>query len=574
MLVNYVTGIYKRSKPWAEISDKSCMRSGCHETRMLEGKVKFKKNIHFDHGPHLREMRRGKKLRCTSCHSQIVQGSHISVTEDTCFLCHFKDADGEASLRTCTKCHEPPVPQTGKLVSFNHQMVIEKKLECQKCHGHMQVGDGAVPRSRCSSCHADVDKIKLYDDSALMHRNHITDHKIECRQCHLPIRHFSVSRSEAVRPDCRSCHPEFHSAQLYLFSGQKGIGVPEQPAPMFLAGLNCRACHTHLTFADGFKPKGETVSATAEACVQCHGNGYDKILADWLRQSQTQLTHLTRILAQAEKIVESRKKHSAYAAARKLLDDANYNYNLVKHGVAVHNMTFSFRLLDSAYQGAQKGLKLLGVSQQLPAFHAVTKLVPGECVSCHTGIERKTVTVFGWRFSHFLHLKGQELDCKRCHSMDDKTRHGRLVIDKQGCMNCHHQEKGAADAGEEGCKKCHRIQSAIYSSKLSFSTLAVPNMMIKDVSCTDCHKDDQGRLLRSGKEVCSKCHEKDYEEMFTEWQSDAGELLKRLKEKVEKNKLKKGDPAYDLLLLLQRDGSKGIHNPELVEKLVEEGLNQ
>jgi nitrate/TMAO reductase-like tetraheme cytochrome c subunit len=43
MLVNYFTGVYKRNKPWAEISDESCMRSGCHETRKLEGRVDYKK---------------------------------------------------------------------------------------------------------------------------------------------------------------------------------------------------------------------------------------------------------------------------------------------------------------------------------------------------------------------------------------------------------------------------------------------------------------------------------------------------------------------------------------------------
>ena len=64
--------------------------SGCHETRLLQGKVKFKR-FYFDHKPHLTELRRGKKLRCTSCHSQIVQGDHMKVTESTCFLCHFKE---------------------------------------------------------------------------------------------------------------------------------------------------------------------------------------------------------------------------------------------------------------------------------------------------------------------------------------------------------------------------------------------------------------------------------------------------------------------------------------------------
>ena len=49
-------------------------------------------------------------------------------------------------------------------------------------------------------------------------------------------------------------------------------------------------------------------------------------------------------------------------------------------------------------------------------------------------------------------------------------------------------------------------------------------------------------------------------------------LLNRLREKVKKEKLREGDGAYDLLVLLETDGSKGIHNPELYEKLIQEAL--
>jgi len=66
-LVTYLTEFYKRSKPAAEVSDASCLRAGCHEKRLLSGKEKFER-VYFDHSPHLTEMRRGKKLRCSSCH--------------------------------------------------------------------------------------------------------------------------------------------------------------------------------------------------------------------------------------------------------------------------------------------------------------------------------------------------------------------------------------------------------------------------------------------------------------------------------------------------------------------------
>lgn len=58
-LVNYVTQAYKKTKPMAEVMDASCLRSGCHDTRILQGKVKFGR-VNFDHTPHLTELRRGK----------------------------------------------------------------------------------------------------------------------------------------------------------------------------------------------------------------------------------------------------------------------------------------------------------------------------------------------------------------------------------------------------------------------------------------------------------------------------------------------------------------------------------
>ncbi|HLA41376.1 MAG TPA: NapC/NirT family cytochrome c, partial [Candidatus Glassbacteria bacterium] len=123
-LFKYATQSYRRSKPWAEITDASCLREGCHETRLLEGKVKFKEEITFDHKPHLTELRRGKKLRCTSCHSQIVQGEHISVTASTCFLCHFKGLDSEAQP-SCTHCHEAPMQPPERQVSYDHAQIVE-----------------------------------------------------------------------------------------------------------------------------------------------------------------------------------------------------------------------------------------------------------------------------------------------------------------------------------------------------------------------------------------------------------------------------------------------------------------
>jgi hypothetical protein len=103
-LVKYVTRQYG-TRPWTEVEDASCLREGCHETRLLAGKVQFG-GVEFDHGPHLTSFRRVTRLRCTSCHAQIVQGTHMTVTAGACFLCHFKNAQEVPEMADCRLCHK------------------------------------------------------------------------------------------------------------------------------------------------------------------------------------------------------------------------------------------------------------------------------------------------------------------------------------------------------------------------------------------------------------------------------------------------------------------------------------
>ena len=191
-VVKWATQTYS-SKPFAEIEDGSCLRSGCHSHRLLEGKVVFKRGIIFDHRPHLEQVRRGRQLRCTSCHSQIVVGTHIEVTESTCFLCHFKGKRTERELTPiggCTGCHEPP---SGDVVvgsiRFNHEEVMRRGVHCDKCHLNVIQGEGEAPRERCFTCHNQPEKLERYADTAFVHDFHVAGHNIECARCHSEIQH-------------------------------------------------------------------------------------------------------------------------------------------------------------------------------------------------------------------------------------------------------------------------------------------------------------------------------------------------------------------------------------------------
>ena len=191
-IVKWATQTYN-SKPFAEIGDGSCLRSGCHDRRLLDGRVVYKRGIVFDHKPHLGEVRRGRQLRCTSCHSQIVVGTHIEVTESTCFLCHFKGLKTARELHPiagCTGCHEAP---EGDImlgsVTFNHVDMVRRGVGCQSCHLNVVEGDGEAPRERCFTCHNQPEKLERYADTPFIHDFHVAGKNIECDRCHTAIRH-------------------------------------------------------------------------------------------------------------------------------------------------------------------------------------------------------------------------------------------------------------------------------------------------------------------------------------------------------------------------------------------------
>ena len=212
--VKYITKTYG-SKPHAEIRDVSCMRVGCHERRLLEGKVNWTVKsvtgrdvtIQFDHTPAPDRNRRGKQLRCVSCHSQIVQGEHLVVTLDTCFLCHFKgkehgrDENGSAAARAATMRPRQQIRLSTGM--FNHQEFLSRGVTCENCHADSDQGR----RTRCRSRSAGTATIsrrrsRSYGETASCTESHINQHKVECSSCHIQIEHDLTAGAIADLEPC------------------------------------------------------------------------------------------------------------------------------------------------------------------------------------------------------------------------------------------------------------------------------------------------------------------------------------------------------------------------------------
>jgi nitrate/TMAO reductase-like tetraheme cytochrome c subunit len=380
--VKYLTKTYG-SKPHAEIRDSSCMREGCHEKRLLEGKVNWtiktvrggEVTIKFDHKPHLTEERRGKQLRCVSCHSQIVQGQHLVVTLDTCFLCHFKGLEHgrhEQVVGGCKGCHDAPKEkirlETGQ---FNHSEYVNRGVTCENCHSDSIKGDGAVPRQVCWNCHNQPNQVARYGEPRYLHDQHVTEHKVECASCHIQIEHnltagaTNLIATSAMKNfesgTCGSCHESTHLGPAELYRGTGGRGVPDMPSPMSRAQVDCIACHKALKHgSDSAEIVGQTFLGVQESCNYCHGNKYEGVLDVWKRLVAGQLEKAEESYAHAK--AQADKANLAgvnQLKVNRLLDDASHNIRLVKLGHGVHNVNYATAVLSVANENCKQVEKLL-----------------------------------------------------------------------------------------------------------------------------------------------------------------------------------------------------------------------
>ncbi|MEI8371499.1 MAG: NapC/NirT family cytochrome c [Planctomycetota bacterium] len=353
-LLKYVTAS-AGTRPSAEIPDASCLRSGCHETRLLSGKVDFH-GIPFDHTPHLQEGRRGKTLRCTSCHSQIVQGKHMTVTTTTCFLCHFKDQPFNEKLSACTHCHQIPQREfdLGGGVKFTHELAFKKGVDCKSCHGDLIRGKGEVPRERCLSCHNREGDLEHIQDHEFMHKKHVTDHKVDCIQCHSPILHtLDLKKLEHASSDCQSCHPNHHQEQVNLLQG-RGARLLEEPGtkagapdPNLMIGIRveCRTCHTvRETSSTGT----ELVRGSKAMCSVCHDAATVKQFEAYHISLRSALPLLQATMTKVETVAKQPGDHPA-----KLIEEIaklRHDLDLLTKGNDIHNMHYATKVVREVTQ--------------------------------------------------------------------------------------------------------------------------------------------------------------------------------------------------------------------------------
>jgi nitrate/TMAO reductase-like tetraheme cytochrome c subunit len=577
------------SRPHAEIGDASCLQKGCHKIENLQKDMVYK-NVAFSHGEHLGELRRGMKLRCTTCHAQLVQGAHLTVHEINCFICHYYQAGpkGEeecisCAIGSCTACHvEPKGDLNIKGWSFNHRKYIARGVTCEKCHINVVQGDGHVPEGKCVQCHNEPEILSTKYTSQFMHKNHVSDHKIECADCHTYIRHetgpiLTFVHSPTV---CDKCHSEeIHLGPRDLYHGSGGIGVPDSPSLMFTAKVDCVACHRMGGESQAALHTTQYVErAMGEACVDCHGKGFDDTLKHWKiilskaeDETNQRVFNAQRLLYDFEK---TQSRSTAFKRAQNLLNEARHNYSFVLLGKGVHNIEYAFKLLNAANNKTEQALSTIDQGYKPREFK--TQMT---CTTlCHVGMEKRTVAFNDIKFSHETHTAGNGLKCSDCHS--SRENHGKTF--QKNCAQCHH---GKAITKVK-CEDCHISVSRLVRGTGGIGVKERPSNKLDVVECIDCHRGVKVKKVETFdaiKKQCIECHDPSYGEMAIRWKKTSEDLLKKVAPKIDlvRREIERidrrgghtfvyrklfGDAEFNYNLAKK---GHGVHNLEYTEELIE-----
>lgn len=495
MVVRYFTGAYD-TRPWAEISDASCTRSGCHSQRLIEGEVDYR-GVRFDHAEHLGEVRRGMQLHCTSCHSQIVQGTHIAVTETTCVLCHFKGRDEGRPIAGCTGCHsDPPSVRSPGGLMVDHAEYVRNRVDCLSCHNEVTHGTGDADESRCVSCHNEPERLAEFDDPTLLHQVHVSDRNIACVQCHTSIQHEIVALTGTIELDCEGCHRSVHQDEQRLLAGVGGHGVESMPSSMFLARVSCVACHDHAQELAGH----DTVRVANEAsCLSCHGIQYADVLPGWQREMERKVALVAPVVAAAQSAaatVPLRRR----AVADSLLGLAGENVEFVREGKGAHNVVYADQLLRASLGLVRDAVSSASLPYRVPAVDLGPPVSENACLQCHLSASTIRGTFQGASFNHTSHVLQAGLQCSTCHT--PLSDHGGTTLTSvASCNACHHPLISPGN-----CARCHEGPGGAPQSVVSMPTgdFSHSAHVVANLACTSCHT---APVMNAGGLDCESCHE-------------------------------------------------------------------
>jgi len=369
-----------------------------------------------------------------------------------------------------------------------------------------------------------------------------------------------------------------------MYMGAGGKGVRDIPSRMFAAQVSCDGCHTNVTFTKkgGILMVGEkSTEAEKKSCILCHGKGYDLMLDDWQRIMDNEVKNFAPAISTAEETLKnSLKKGRDLKQAKELVADARFNYDFVRDGKGVHNVEYAVKLLQTAADQIDTAMKFISKDARPIVRDTLLGTPDNYCLTlCHARIgipDKLQFENMALDFTHAVHAKDLGIECTRCHSPE---KHKMRVIEKEGCMTCHHEQQDIE------CVHCHPAQKLFLQGASGGYGVSkkMPDVMAESVECKGCHDlSKKDHTIAAIKNKCVECHEKGYDNKLLAWekemlnaQSALTLRLAEITEKIAQAKKARRDirqaetlhqeAATNLQLVEQ---AKGAHNPSYAKALL------
>ncbi len=357
-LFTYLSTDDKEVRRATHIADISCSTAQCHPSeKFMDKQLTYgkEKKVKFIHKAHYEKTIPGQEMHCTTCHIKVSDEKHFEVPKEQCYICHFRDTEFNKGRAACNLCHVIPTtplqsqkkntPLDPDQAVITHQTLEKAGVSCESCHYQVITGEiDLIPRS-CEKCHSDKAVLKKRYEMKLMHIEHVAKQKAQCADCHQPLMHKEGDFIEAARINCASCHPNHHSLQKALLLGAAYGGVPETPSLMNPVKTNCQGCHDKTEMHKG----EEILRGSAKSCVGCHTKDHEKMLAEWIKEVQTEVSFAREEKVRAAALiiqVKDQLSEEQITEFTKLLATGQKAFDLVEFGNGVHNKKYSIMLID------------------------------------------------------------------------------------------------------------------------------------------------------------------------------------------------------------------------------------
>jgi predicted CXXCH cytochrome family protein len=197
-----------------------------------------------------------------------------------------------------------------------------------------------------------------------MHQMHVTDHKVDCLECHLEIQHsLDRNRIEHAAADCTSCHSNQHGEQVRMLLGQGGKSISARHGGMAVAGISCPSCHQ----VKEISPTGTVLwRASTAICTQCHDQAATERLAAHHELLKSSLADIESDLSRAREALGTADLDATrMAEITQRLHDLEDDLQFLCVGNSIHNMHYADSLTRALVDKLRAVCSDLGIDEPM-----------------------------------------------------------------------------------------------------------------------------------------------------------------------------------------------------------------